>query len=124
MDPNSNRQIGSDGEHIFADQSTNSILKNLLDGSFNKDKRALTPEEWSRLSDIMADCHRLETPFEDSVICLLEAFLLSRYPDTFTEADALRKMSAVIGRSICGDPYAKQRMQEFQQHLIDARRGA
>ena len=109
-------QDGSVTKVLSSDETSSSLLDQLLESSFSQKKRALSEQEWSNLREIVkAESNTM--PFEELVVALVESFLLNRLTTTIKTKDALHSMSQSIARTLCSDPTSRQRIVEFQKQL-------
>ena len=109
---------GSVVKVLSSEETSSSLLDQLLESSFSQKKRVLSEQEWSNLREIVKGAESKPMPFEELVVALVESFLLNRLTTTIKTKDALHSMSRTIARTLCSDPTSRQRLVEFQKQLI------
>ena len=108
---------GSITKVLNSEETSSSLLDQLLEASFSQKKRALSEQEWSNLREIVKRTESKPMPFEELVVALVESLLLNRLTTTIKTKDALHSMSKTIARTLCSDPTSRQRLVEFQKQL-------
>ena len=114
MSEDMRNQDGSVVKVLSSEETSSSLLDQLLQSSFSQKKRTLSEEEWSALREIVKGAESKPMPFEELVVALVESFFLKRFIKT---KEALHSMSKTIARTLCSDPTSRLRLVEFQKQL-------
>lgn len=102
----------SDGSHSPSEEKLFRIIETTLaDG-----KRELSDAEWGRLRIALGKMD-FDSDFGQFVAAMVHAFLAERFSNLRSDPDGLERMSQRIANTLCSDPYARKRLQEFQQYL-------
>lgn len=110
--PNRESQVAS------TKSSSANLLQQMLEAALLDRKGELSASEWSALRAVAADAHSRGLGMEEFVEALVKELLSTRFSTLKTDEATSRRLCRKIATTLAADPHSRQRLQEFQQHLL------
>ena len=98
--------------------SSANLLQQMLESTLLDHKGQLSSEEWAALRAIAVDAHSRGLGMTEFLEALVTQLLSSRFANLKQDEATTKRMCHKIAVTLSTDPYARQRFQEFQQHLL------
>lgn len=120
QDPNRSSNIESnDAASSAAGKFTSSeLLQKMLEATLMQDQSQLSAEEWSSLRATAIEAHATDLGLTEFVEALVENLLTLRFAKLKQDEINTQRLCHQIAVTLSGDPYTRQRLVEFQQHLL------
>lgn len=110
----------SGGQGGSPPERTAALSQQFLQSAFSDRKRGLSAVEWLTYKTVAYEAVQSGDDAAEVTRKLVSAFVKLRFPDLSTQPEEHERMCREIAGTLSSDPYARGRMQEFQQHLLQS----
>lgn len=120
MSSDSARDRSSAGSRPDAETtgSSSQLLQQMLEATLLDDKSQLTADEWQALRTTAAGAHADGLGMTEFIEALVHELLALRFANIRQDEASCKRLCHKIASTLSSDPYARQRIAEFQQHLL------
>lgn len=98
--------------------SSSNLLQQMLEATLLDRKGQLSSDEWSGLRAIALEAHQRNLGIVELVEALVKELLTSRFSNLKQDEATSKRLCHKIAITLTADPHSRQRLQEFQQHLL------
>ena len=120
MSPDSAPEPNSSGSRPYAETtgSSSQLLQKMLEATLVDSQSQLTPEEWQALRATATAAHAGGLGMTEFIEALVQELLSLRFANIRQDEASSKRLCHKIAATLSSDPYARQRIVEFQQHLL------
>ena len=121
MSPDSTPESNSSGSsrpYAETTGSSSQLLQQMLEATLLDSKSQLTPDEWQSLRATAAAAHAGGLGMTEFTEALVKELLSLRFANLRQDEASSKRLCHKIATTLSSDPYARQRIVEFQQHLL------